>query len=202
MKRTLSVMLTLALILSLCAAASAEVYTHPEAGYGFTVPEGWMAIDGENAANALEKNKAAADFSDALLAQLDQLTGVPIAFLYEKERVSPAFRSNINVTLQDLGAEAHISEILPYTDAFAEGLQLMYPDYAVSTPLTLVELGPWETVLMGGEFTLNGNAITLWQVRLISGTVLYEITLTALTGEDLSRYEETLGAVVATFFAP
>jgi len=201
MKRTVCAMLTLVLALALCATAIAEVYTHPEAGYGFTIPEGWLAIDGENAQAVLDVNAQGADFSDMIAATLEQVKGMPIVLLYESDKDSPVFRNNINVTLQDLGGEADISEILPYGGAFAEGLAAALPEYTLTFPMDLVELGPWVTALMGGEYVLNGMSLAIWQVRLISGTILYEITLTALA-DEIEPYAEVLGALVATFTAP
>lgn len=201
MKRILSTLLTFVFLLALCAAASAEVYTQPVAGYGFTVPEGWMAIDGEDVLSILAENQESADFSEMVTAALDQVKGMPVVLLYERDVDSPIFRNNINVTLQDLGQEAGIEELMPYADAFVEGIQSVFSDFTVSTPLTMAEIGPWEAVIMGGEYTLNGYQLALRQVRLIAGTYLYEITLTALA-DDVTPYEEVLGGLVASFFAP
>ncbi|MCL2545457.1 MAG: hypothetical protein FWE77_06000, partial [Clostridia bacterium] len=88
-KRILSATLVLALALALCTTASAEVYTHPEAGFGFTVPEGWIAIDGQNAAAILEVGKELVDLPPEALAALDQAEGMAMVFLYEKAGAHP-----------------------------------------------------------------------------------------------------------------
>lgn len=201
MKRIPSAMLVLILILILCTTANAEVYTHPIAGYDLTVPEGWLAIDYENVLAVIDAAKESTDFSNMVIAALDQLRGMPVVLLYEGGLVSSVFRNNINVTLQDLGQEADITELLYYADAFEEELQSAFGDYVVSTPMTIVEIGPWKTAITGGEYTMYGYTLALRQVRLISGTILYEITLTALA-DDVPKYEDILGDLVASFFAP
>ena len=201
MKRILGATLTLILALALCTAAIAETYTHPVAGYGFIVPEGWIAVDGKNAIDVINAGKENADFSETVLAMLDQLESNPLVLLYETESINPDFTSNINVNVQDLGAEVTVADLLPILATFDEYYVSMFPEYANSFPPTVVVLGEWETAILAGQYVLNDMALSLRQVFFVSGTDLYTVTLTVLTGE-VDKYEVVLGGLVTTFIAP
>lgn len=202
MKRTLSAMLALIFVLALCAAASAEVYTHPVAGYGFTVPEGWMAIDGEKATSILESGKAHADLSEEALAQLTQVADMPIVMLYEKGKTDPVFMNNMNVTVVDLGEVMTMADLLEAGSEIEASYQATLANYVTSTPMSAIGIGKMEAAIMGGEYVLNGNLeLARREARFLSGTSLYTVTLTAKANE-VETYEPVLFTLVGTFVLP
>ena len=202
MKRLLSALLTLILISALCVSALAEQYTHPVAGYCFTLPEGWFAVDSDNAEDIIARSSGNAELSDSIRSGIAQAGSMPVVILYEINRVSPLFGNNMNVLPIDLGEEADISEILPYAETFEAGVRELYSDYEPIASLTIIEeLGPWNAAIMGGKLEIKGNAMQYWSIRIISGTVLYEFTLMSLA-EYAENHLEMMGYMVASFVAP
>ena len=203
MKRILSILIAaLLLALPLAAAnAEAEIYVEANVGYSFEVPEGWMAIDGTNAIAQLDTNSLG-HFNEAIITALESLKGFPVVFLYEKVPTNTTFANNINVTYQDLGVEFDISELMPMEDAIVEGLKSMFPEIEISYPLSLVSAGDRNVMIIGSEYALNGDRYSLRQVRFAGGTLLYEITLTALEQDDVESYVEALFELVMSFKTP
>jgi len=66
MKRLLSALLTLILIPAVCVTALAEQYTHPVAGYGFAVPEGWFAVDSDSVEEIIARSSMNVELSDSI----------------------------------------------------------------------------------------------------------------------------------------
>jgi len=78
MKRVIFTSIILVLILALHVPALTEEYIHPTGGYGFTVPEGWYAVDGNNVEYILVKIVENNDVSDLIRSNLELLKNSPI----------------------------------------------------------------------------------------------------------------------------
>ncbi|MCL2544717.1 MAG: hypothetical protein FWE77_02230 [Clostridia bacterium] len=197
MKRILSATLVLALALALCTAASAEVYTHPEAGYSFTVPEGWMVIDGQTAGSAIDLGIALTDLPDDTKAMIEMVKGTPLVILVE----TSTFGGAINFTSQDTGMAMSVADLLPLANLFEAQFETQFTNYATTLPMSAVTFGEWEAALMGGEFTLGGLRQEMRQVIIPVGTVWYIAVLTAEAGEA-AEYEPALAELLSTFSVP
>ena len=197
MKRILSATLALVFALALCTAASAEVYTHPEAGYSFTVPEGWMVIDGQTAESALDVSMALIDFPDDTKAMIEMVKGTPLVILIEKG----TFGGAINFTSQDTGMAMSVADLLPLSNLFEAQFLTQFSNYATTVPMSAATFGEWEGVLMGGEFTLGGLQQEMRQVIVPIGTVWYIAVLTAETGET-SAYEPAFMELLSSLTLP
>ena len=181
--------------------APAEVYTNPDAGYSFTVPDGWAAIDAQNAQTTQKDFLDGAGLSASLAATFEQYKDMPFALLLEKNAAYTTFGNNINIIVQDLGQAMDVSSFLPFQSTFEQSIQATYPDYVTTVPLALVQIGPWQTASMSGTYTQNGVKLVNNQVMITSGVKLYVITLTA-AADEAAKYGEVLNGLVASFAAP
>ena len=197
MKRTLSAILALILTLALSAAASAEAYTHPEAGYGFAVPEGWIVLNSATVDTLLDFGAQAIESEVDLSAMLEQVKSLPMTVLFKTLDST----NNINVLPQDLGMPATVSDLLPLAGMFEAQYQAVFADYVTSIPLTEAMIGDWEVAIMGGEYTLMGMDLSLRQVLLMSGTIMYTFSLT-VESDEMEEFELVLMELVASFVAP
>jgi len=196
MKRLLTLMLALALALSLCVAANAEVYTHPEAGYGFNAPEGWMVLDGSTTSNLLDLGTGLLDLSDDILAMLDQAKDMPMALV-----ISPNLMNNIAVTMEDAGMEIPPALLLMLGDTLFEQYQTIFPGFVVTAPMSQVDFGEWKAAMFDGEYEMAGMRFALRQVFVPSGTYLFGFVLT-VNGGAVEEYAPVLTDLVTSFFVP
>ena len=201
MKRPLSALAALFLTLVLCLTALAEAYTHPTAGYGFTIPAGWFAVDGDNAESLLTRLSHDATMSEMIRTQMEQLKNMPIVMLFEKEKVSARFTNNVNVTVEDLGMKMDIAEMIAFSEVFDEGMRASVGDFDPILPLTLAEAGELRAAITGGQFNLDGNDMQFWVILLTSGTYLYQFTLITLT-EDATACLDAASFMAASFVSP
>jgi len=196
MKRMVSLMLALTLALSLCITANAEVYTHPEAGYGFTVPERWMALDGQVTNNLLDLGVSFLDVPDEVLAMLDQVKDMPMALV-----LSPDFQHNIVVTMEDVGMEISPAFLLGLGGMLEAQYQSIFPGYVITAPMSLVDFGDWKGAMLDGEYEMGDLSFTMRQVFIPSGSYLFGFQLTA-SAETVAEYAPFLADLVASFFVP
>ncbi|MCL2866376.1 MAG: hypothetical protein FWF47_01290 [Clostridia bacterium] len=178
---------------------AAAWYIHPEAGYGFLLPEGWSIAEDTDIAGILKRQMEDRGFlTDDSLPHIETLANLPAVLLHETHQPNPAFRANIIVVCQNLSDEITNDDILSYAGALQEGLINSIPGYTASVPMALVEAGGRRFALSGGEYPLNGLSIRVTEARFVAGTAYYQITMTALA-DDPIRYDGILHQLIETF---
>lgn len=202
MKRVVSIMLALFLFCISITAAEDAVFTHPEAGYGFTMPEGWEAADQQSVSDYFLTAPEGEDFLLLIRQIIEAAEDLQFIILCEAEEGQPMFHVVISIISQDLEVETDISElILYYADTVDETYMSMFPEYTVLQHMAPQDIGAWSAAVSGGDFQIDDLSYSIREVWLISGTELYEISLMTST-ELLDSYEDILYQIAETFFPP
>jgi len=202
MKHVVSIMLALFLFCISMAVAEDAIYTHPEAGYGFNMPQGWEAADQQSVSDFFLNASEGEDFLLLIRQIVDAAEDLQFIILREAADDLPVFHVIISIISQDLEVETDISElILYYADTVDETYMSMFPEYTVMQHMAPQDIGAWSAAVTGGDFQIDELSYSIREVWLISGTELYEISLLTST-ELLDAYEGILYQIAETFFPP
>jgi hypothetical protein len=178
------------LTLVLCAAAGAEAYTHPAAGYHLTIPEGWMVVDSANVDEVISSGR----MSDIMAATITSLRGMidsePCVYLFQADAVEPPF-INVSINLKgELEEDITLDDLL----ATAQAYQAYYleeteqfPGYTIANEAEAGQAeGGYPMGILGGVFMKGDYQIMLIQIFIGAGAQFYECTLTA----ELKNFED------------
>jgi len=202
MKRVLALLLVVILSIGLCSAEEYVAYINPILGYAFYIPDGWIAVDYQNVADVLAANGGSDQYNQDITNWIGQMEGTPYVILFQKEYENASFYTNINVTMQNIGEELTVADLLLYNDQIKADLTNAFGNYTEIYPLTQIQLGSWDTALSQGEYDMYNQTRTLMQARFFKGTIMYEVTLTVLKDELTDLLQNNLGFIVGTFYAP
>lgn len=205
MKRIFCAMLATILMLALCAPASAEAYTHPEAGFHLTIPEGWLAVDSANVEEMMKSGGVSAEMAAVMESIRGILDSTYSVFLFQEGALLPPF---VNVAVEFKGEfdwEITLDDLLATAQAYEayyleDGEQ--FPGYTVRTPAGVEQVEDWYPMgYLGGVYELSGYQIALIQVFVAAGTRFYEFVLTAEEANAIDANSD-FGDLVASFVAP
>lgn len=203
MKRVLCVMLTAVLVLALCVTACAEAYTHPEAGFQLTIPEGWLAVDSTNVVELINSSRVSAGMADVMVAIRGILDSTYSVFMFQADappfvNVAVEYKGDFDweITLEDLLVTAQAYETYYLEDPE------QFPGYTVVTPAGAEQVEGWYPMgYLGGVYEVSDYRIALMQVFVAAGTQFYEFTLTA-EEDKAAEVNKTFGDLVGSFVAP
>ncbi|MCL1854713.1 MAG: tetratricopeptide repeat protein [Clostridia bacterium] len=201
MKRFLCVMLAAVLFLSLCSSASAAEYAHPVAGFHFTVPEGWMAIDSANIEEVMGSGRLSADMTTVVASIRGILDSTLSVYLFKEDVAQPPF---VNVCVEDKGAveeEITPDDLLTIIRGYEAHYLETLPGYTILVPAGIGQLGGYPMGHLSGGYEQGGYRIALSQAFVVTDARFYEITLTAEEGEAAAAMAD-FGDLVASFAAP
>lgn len=205
MKRILGTMLTAILVLALCAPASAEAYTHPEAGFQLAIPEGWLAVDSANVEEMMGSGRVSAEMAAVMASIRGILDSTYCVYLFKADVALPPF---VNIAVEYKGEvdfEITLDDLLVTAQAY-EAYYLedheQFPGYTVTVPAGAEQAEGWYPAgYLGGVYELSGYRIALEQVFVAVGTRFYEFTLTA-EEDKAAEANETFGELVDSFAEP
>lgn len=205
MKRIFCAMLTAILMLALCAPASAEAYTHPEAGFQLTIPEGWLAVDSANVEEMIKSGGVSAQMAAVMESIRGILDSTYSVFLFQEGALLPPF---VNVAVEFKGefdGEITLDDLLATAQAY-EAYYLkdseQFPGYTVRTSAGAEQVEDWYPMgYLGGVYELSGYQIALMQIFVAAGARFYEFALTAEEGNAIDANTD-FSDLVASFVAP
>lgn len=205
MKRILCAMLTAVLVLVLCAPAMAGAYTHPEAGFQLTIPEGWVAVDSVNVEEVINAGGLSAALVATITSIREMLDSTYSVYLFKKDAAQPPF-VNIGVEYKgDFDWEISLDDLLVTAQAYEAYYleeQEQFSGYTVLTPAGSDQMEGWYPIgYLGGAYELSGYQIGLAQVFVAAGVQFYEFTLTA-EEDDIDGASDAFSELVGSFIAP
>lgn len=205
MKRILCAIITAVLALALYAPASAEAYTHPEAGFHLTIPEGWLAVDSANVEEMMKSSRVSAAMAATMASIRGILDSTHCVYLFKADVTQPPF-VNISVDYKGDFDWEIILDNLPATaqayEAYYLDDQEQFPGYTVLTPAGAEQVVGWYPMgYLGGVYEKSGYQNALLQVFVAADTRFYEFTLTA-EADKAAEVNEVFGDLVGSFIAP
>lgn len=198
-------MLTMVLLLVLCAPVLAEAYTHPVAGFQLTIPEGWLAIDSGNVDEIMGSGRVSAEMAATLTAIRETLDNTYCVYLFKENATLPPF-INIAVAYKgDFDWEITPDDLLVTAQAYEAYYleeQAQFPGYTVMTPAGAEQIEGWYPMgYLGGVYEMSGYRIGLAQVFVAIGPQFYEFTLTA-EEDQVADANSDFGELTSSLVAP
>ena len=181
------------------ADSGAEVFTHPAGVYTFTIPDGWIAVDGALAEGLMAMGLDVVEHSGMGYADWsgDDRPDGAVIMLFEIERIEGRFRNNINISVSDLGQDFSADAMLARGDGFIGYMQSMYDGFQPTAPVAKASFGKLETVLISGEFTQDGQEHAVRQAVFSDKGILYTVTLFA-HADQITEYESVFAEVITS----
>lgn len=205
MKIILRAMLTLLLLLTFCASASAAAYTHPSAGFQLTIPEGWLTVDSTNVEQLINSDQVSAGMVTTLASIRPILDSTSSVFLFQEDAAQPPY---VNVAVEykgEMEAEITVEDLLATAQAYEAYYlddQEQFPGYTVVTPAGAEPVEGWYSMgYLGGMYEKSGYRIALTQIFVAADTRFYEFTLTADEDSASTAYTDFV-EFIGSFVAP
>ncbi len=193
MKKVLSVLLVLCMLLPVAALAESVDYTHEgEPAYSLTLPADWVVISKETADSLLSLGLEA--LGDDQLAQYATLAQqMDMVYI-----LSADGSKNINVIAQQLGVEVEAAQLYELLSAaLVAQLQQQLPGISFISEGEVVTLGENEMVRMLYSAEIGGQPMSFSQYLVPCGE--YMLTVTATVGGTMDDATlASLDAIIAT----
>ena len=177
MKKLLALAMTLMMILCCVPALAATEgyvdYEHPTLGYTLEYPEAWIVLDSANIESAMTSLQ-----NDPAFAALDLSAAIPQITQLQMTMFIDNYGTNINIVGQDVGQEITAEQFLPMMPMMAAQVTAQLPDAALLDEGSLYEIGDKQYCMLCASYTLNGEALYVFQFYTFSGTTMYLVTLT------------------------
>lgn len=195
MKKFLALMMALVLLLSCTTALAQDVqtYTHPNQGYSFQAPAGWLVVDSTNIQtyiDAFRNGEMTFTGTDAatLEGQQAQILSTDCVIVIDE------YANNVVINGTDMGMEVTTDLFLTvFVPLLKAQLTEQIPSIQFVTDGEVVKYGENEFILLKANYNMQGVAINVEQLYYIQGTMMYVANLTVIP-----LYED---AILDAFYA-